>query len=250
MLMLKPKPADLKALNDRELGTRARGALKRVHEGRDQWVDATIELGTVIAEGRRRHLANDRFSRWIDANGLGDIGHTDRAALVTIGRHSKQARKFFEANPECSSWREAHNALRHLDKARASSPRGNSRKEEVAQDTPSKVVRLDDHRADAGLGASKAVIDVGTADSDAGLRQEVDVARVERGYASAIVDGLHNLSAAIEHTDFEKARAHELDSRGDWPLTHGEIRRVATWLNGLADFVERQSVDAAKGARR
>jgi hypothetical protein len=43
--------------------------LKRTHESREQWVNATIELATTIAEGRRRHLANDAFSRWLNANG-------------------------------------------------------------------------------------------------------------------------------------------------------------------------------------
>jgi hypothetical protein len=32
--------------------------------------------------------------------------------------------------------------------------------------------------------------------------------------------------------------------------TLSDRRRVAIWLNGLADFVERQSADADKGARR
>jgi hypothetical protein len=180
---LKRKPVDLETLSDRELGTRARSALKRTTASRHEWVDGTVELGSLIAEGRRRHLGNDGFSRWLDANGLGNIGHTDRSALITIGRHPKEARTFFETNPECSSWREAHNELKRHEKARASSRSGNSRKEEVAQDTSSKVVRLDDHRADAGLGASKDVdTDVPDAgDSNAGLCREVDTARVERG---------------------------------------------------------------------
>jgi hypothetical protein len=64
---------------------------------------------------------------------------------------------------------------------------------------------------------------------------------VERGYASAIVDALHDLSVAIEHATFENVRAHELNGRGDWALTHDEIRRVATWFREYADYVERQA---------
>jgi hypothetical protein len=243
--MLKPKLSDLRTLSDRELGTRARGALKRTHETRAGWLDATIELATLIAEGRRRHLANDAFSRWLDANGLGSIGHSDRAALVTLGRKPRQARKFFEANPECSSWRVAHNELKRLENRQASSQTGNSQEQKSAQDAQSNVVNLDDRRTQgqpSDEGHESDELDA--ADGDADRRQEFDAARSERGYASAIVDGLHNLSAAIEHTDFEKARAYEVNSRGDRPLTHDEIRRVATWLNGFADFVEQRTVCA------
>jgi hypothetical protein len=51
-------------------------------------------------------------------------------------------------------------------------------------------------------------VDTDAPDGDAGLRQEQDAVRRERGYASSVVAALHDLAAAIEYTDFEKARTY------------------------------------------
>jgi hypothetical protein len=200
-------------------------------------------LATAIAEARRRYPANADFSRWLDAHGLGSISHNNRAALATLGKRPTWMRQFFEATPECSSWRTAENEWKYLEKRRAerraeqqaSSQSGNSKVSSDQAEPHGAVVSLNAEREKRSSQAEPSDAD----ECDVERRpREFDAAKAQRGYISATADALHHLSAAIEHVSFEELRNYEINHRGDQPLSVQDIRQLATRLNALADFIE------------
>lgn len=77
--------------NNDPLAERLRAALAKIGrghkawmQGREQWVDGTLELAAVIADSRKQYPDHNTFSRWLERQGLAKMSKDDRAALLNI----------------------------------------------------------------------------------------------------------------------------------------------------------------------
>jgi hypothetical protein len=89
------------------LAERHRHAFSRTKQGRHEWIEGTLELAQVLAE-ERELLPNDKeFSAWLEREGLENISHQDRAALISMVKDLALARDVLEKT-ERWSWRLIH----------------------------------------------------------------------------------------------------------------------------------------------
>lgn len=84
---------------------RCRDALYRVGGGggREQWVEATLDLAAAVAEANARLVGLD-LDRWIERCGARRITSNDRAALLGFGRDLAAARALLE-QAHTTNWR-------------------------------------------------------------------------------------------------------------------------------------------------
>jgi len=69
------------------IGRRIDAAWKRLHESKDVWREASIELGQALLEGRIQCGDNDTaFGAWLKQTGRDYISKDDRAALIGLAK--------------------------------------------------------------------------------------------------------------------------------------------------------------------
>lgn len=91
------------------IAERVRAAYQRTHGARREWIEATLELAAALAEGRERFPSDNHFAHWIVDAGLEDIGHQDRAALISMAGNLPLARVILQETQRLSwqlIWRE------------------------------------------------------------------------------------------------------------------------------------------------
>jgi chemotaxis protein histidine kinase CheA len=104
------KDADPLAVLAKEMRARfeqAMRGLKMMEHGRDEWAQGTCCLARKLREARERFPANQEFSAWLAANGLGEdvLSYNDRAALIHMGEHPEQ---MFNVLEETHRWSWQH----------------------------------------------------------------------------------------------------------------------------------------------
>ncbi len=71
--------------------------LLAAHEGRKriarQWVEYTLKLAVGLAEARKDWTRNQDFHDWLISEGLIDLSHQDRGALIDMGKHPIEAER-------------------------------------------------------------------------------------------------------------------------------------------------------------
>jgi hypothetical protein len=85
---------------------RAKHAFENTKKGREQFLAGTFELARILSTERKKLPSDQAFSAWLAKAGLSaSISKDDRAALIFIGQHVKEARKFYETQDDRWSWR-------------------------------------------------------------------------------------------------------------------------------------------------
>jgi hypothetical protein len=79
------------AKTEAELVREIKAAIKRRDASREQWIDASVELGGLLVEARSRYPADQKFSNWLKDNNI-DLNPQDRAALLHLGLDMKAMR--------------------------------------------------------------------------------------------------------------------------------------------------------------
>jgi hypothetical protein len=78
------------------LAERYRAAFTKMQIGREQWIEATLELASVVAEARKKLLDHREYSRWLERNELQPLRPNDRIALCGFAKDLSAARKLLE----------------------------------------------------------------------------------------------------------------------------------------------------------
>jgi hypothetical protein len=86
------------------LAARHRAAWDKVQHGRQEWVEGTLELASVLAEERKLLPDNTDFSRWLERNGLAKIDKNVRAALIGMAGDLAATREALEKTDN-TNWR-------------------------------------------------------------------------------------------------------------------------------------------------
>lgn len=90
-----------------------KAAILRRDASRVDWIDASVELGGLLCEARRRYPANERFHKWLVENDIIMNAH-DRAALLQLGQNLKAMRVILERTDSTSYeliWRDVHKQI-------------------------------------------------------------------------------------------------------------------------------------------
>jgi hypothetical protein len=74
------------------LAERYRAACNKAYQGREQWIEGTLELAAVLVEARNRYPDHRAFSAWVERNALPQINKNDRTALLGMGEDVAAAR--------------------------------------------------------------------------------------------------------------------------------------------------------------
>jgi hypothetical protein len=85
-----PMPSPLDRLADQ-----IRADLGRQDHGREEWIEATLDLCHHLAEARAEIRTDVDFGRWCETQGF-DLNPHDRAAAIEMGRHLEQARQVLQ----------------------------------------------------------------------------------------------------------------------------------------------------------
>jgi hypothetical protein len=84
------------------LAMRYRAAFDKTRAGREQWIEGTLELATVMLEARERFKSDREYGGWLTRNQLEYLHPNDRMALTGFGeRECKEpgaGRKLLEDN--------------------------------------------------------------------------------------------------------------------------------------------------------
>lgn len=70
---------------------RLRDRLDAYAKNRDDFARVTLALAIELAAARDDHESNNAFSAWLATNELNDLGKTDQAAAINIGRQPREA---------------------------------------------------------------------------------------------------------------------------------------------------------------
>jgi hypothetical protein len=98
-------------VNDLTLVARHKAAWDRVHRGRKEWIEGTIDLATVIAEEWALTGSNQKYSHWLERNGLAEITRHARSALIGMAKDLTVTREVLEKTDRTSweyIWRFEH----------------------------------------------------------------------------------------------------------------------------------------------
>ena len=82
---------DLSGLTDQ-----IRNDIERRERGKDEWVEATIDLCQHLAEARAKFKDDKSFGAWFDASGV-NLNKDERAAAISMGKEINLAREVLEA---------------------------------------------------------------------------------------------------------------------------------------------------------
>jgi len=77
---------------------RAANAQKRSEGAREEWIDATLELGEVVLQARRQYPDNNAFGGWLVRNGLRILSANEVMALMGFARDPEAGRKLLQAS--------------------------------------------------------------------------------------------------------------------------------------------------------
>jgi hypothetical protein len=77
--------------NDEVLATEIKKAMSKLDKSRAEWVEASIELASLLSWGKARYPATNEFGDWLDRHEI-NIGYQDRAALLNLGKNLEAMR--------------------------------------------------------------------------------------------------------------------------------------------------------------
>lgn len=120
-------------------------AYDRWKRAEGEWIEATLDLATVLREARDEHGSNNEFGAWLQRNSFTELGKDDRAALIGIGEHLELARQVIERSESRSVrllWRELEMRLRSVAKTDSEQPEKRFRNVAKPDSEPSNVTEL------------------------------------------------------------------------------------------------------------
>lgn len=77
--------------SDKQLVKNIKEAITRLGRSREEWIEASVSLASLLCEARARYPADQKFSYWLEENEI-DIYHMDRAALLKLGQNTEAMR--------------------------------------------------------------------------------------------------------------------------------------------------------------
>ena len=66
------------------LADKIRAAYERTENGKQEWIEGTLELGALLVEARSRFPAHQQFSLWLTEHRLNFLGENDQASLISM----------------------------------------------------------------------------------------------------------------------------------------------------------------------
>lgn len=88
-------------LPDTILVQKLKAALMRIETCREEWIESSVELATLMVDARSRFTSNQAFGEWLDKHGV-TLGKTDRAAMLNLGANPKAMRLALEQTEKVS----------------------------------------------------------------------------------------------------------------------------------------------------
>lgn len=86
------------------LAERIRSAYARTEQGRQEWIEGTLDLALALSEARTRFHEDRKFSIWLAEKELDQLGAHDRASLINMAADLPLARAILQESKR-SSWR-------------------------------------------------------------------------------------------------------------------------------------------------
>lgn len=114
--------------DDTQLVERYRTIIDKIHGGRAQWIEGTLELAVFMREARIDYPDHSAFSRWLECNGLQVVSKDNRTALLWMADNLVEARELL-TQTTFKSWDSIYRtrpnrALRKNTKGTKSHPSG------------------------------------------------------------------------------------------------------------------------------
>jgi len=82
-------------ISESELVSRIKAAQTRLQNAKSEWIEASLELATLLVQVRQNYAADREFGGWLDVNNI-NISQQDRAALIHLGQDIKAMRNILE----------------------------------------------------------------------------------------------------------------------------------------------------------
>ena len=220
-----------------DLASRARNALDRMKRSRDEWIIASIGLAMVLREARERLPSNERFSCWLNGQGIA-VSKDDRAALIRLASDPDAARAILEEDAT-ESWRHAAKQLQQSSHTTA------SRISQAAKTHGPQIVRSESEGANVFR-----IISIGQSSSEPLPHRSIKLrprdlpeaaAKLQRPYEAKVVEALASFCDTFRDAPCCPDPARVVEA---WALTRGdglsadELRNLASWLNALVQAVE------------
>jgi flagellar biosynthesis GTPase FlhF len=80
------RPAETLKKSEADLVKDIQEGQHRMRLARDEWIEGAVQVAEALCEARTRYPADQRFSHWLEANGI-DIHHNERSAMLHMGVH-------------------------------------------------------------------------------------------------------------------------------------------------------------------
>jgi len=79
----------------RDLGRQINAAFDKAKKGRQEWIEGTLELASLLLKARRKFASHNKFSEWCKKT-CPDLNHQDRAALINMAKDLSFTRSILE----------------------------------------------------------------------------------------------------------------------------------------------------------